>query len=104
MVNHPKFNIGLNETKLGLVAPLFFVKAYQNCIGPRLTERHLNLGTLFDVETAQQIGLIDDVVKSAEECFEKSFERAEEYREYIQNRNRMTGKSHLEDSLNLTLI
>jgi len=83
MVNHPKFNIGLNETKLGLVAPLFFVRAYQNCIGPRLTERHLNLGTLFDVETAQKIGLVDDVVKSAEDCFDKSFERAEEYCEII---------------------
>lgn len=46
MINHPKFTIGLNETKLGLVAPIWFAKCFQDLLGKRKAERYLYLGSL----------------------------------------------------------
>jgi len=78
MVDHPKFQIGLNETKLGLVAPPWFARPFVDCVGPREAERALYLGHLYSVQDAQAKGLIDDVVKH-DEVLDKAVERAEEY-------------------------
>merc|ERR1712173_427462 len=39
MADHKKFQIGLNETKLGLVAPPWFAKPFVSCIGEREAEK-----------------------------------------------------------------
>ena len=41
MADHKKFQIGLNETKLGLVAPPWFAKPFVSCIGEREAEKAL---------------------------------------------------------------
>jgi len=56
-----KSKIGLNETRLGIVAPFWFKDTMENCIGTRQTELALQLGTLFSVSEAHKIGLIDEV-------------------------------------------
>jgi len=59
MANNPKFQIGLNETKLGLVAPAWFVRPFEDCIGRRNSEKLLYLGALIKSNEALKIGLID---------------------------------------------
>jgi len=54
--------IGLNETHLGLTAPLWLCKVFAQVVGHRLAELHLSLGTLLPPEEALSIGLIDAVV------------------------------------------
>jgi len=58
----PGFQIGLNETKLGIVAPFWFRNSMINAIGHRVSERALQTGQMFSSEEAKAIGLVDDVV------------------------------------------
>ncbi|CAH1273111.1 ECI1 [Branchiostoma lanceolatum] len=61
-----KFQIGLNETKLGIVAPFWFTDVMLNTIGHRETEKALQLGALYSAQQALSIGLVDKVVPLAE--------------------------------------
>ncbi|XP_057366646.1 enoyl-CoA delta isomerase 1, mitochondrial-like [Daphnia carinata] len=65
MVNG-KSKIGLNETRLGIVAPFWFKDAFVNTIGVRQSERALQLGSLFSPEEAFKIGLVDRVLPDME--------------------------------------
>eukprot|EP01137_Pigoraptor_chileana_P004590 Opistho-2@46431 len=56
------FKIGLNETKLGIVAPFWFIDVMTNTIGHRQSERLLELGAMVGTDEAMRIGLIDEVV------------------------------------------
>lgn len=51
----PNFTIGLNETRLGIVAPQFFVDSLQNTVSNRVAEKALTLGTLFKTDEALQV-------------------------------------------------
>lgn len=65
MVNG-KSKIGLNETKLGIVAPFWFKDTFVNTIGVRQSERALQLGSLFTPDEALKIGLVDRVLPDTE--------------------------------------
>lgn len=67
----PKYTIGLNETKLGIVAPSWFMATMRNTISNRQAEMALTLGTLFTTEEALKIGLVDEIAKNKEEAIEK---------------------------------
>lgn len=59
-------SIGLNETKLGIVAPLnIFALPFQRTVGHRHAERALQTGALYKPSEALAIGLVDRVVDSA---------------------------------------
>lgn len=58
-----KFTIGLNETKLGIVAPFWFKDLYVNSIGQRQAEHGLQLGLLYSPSNAKSIGLVDEIVE-----------------------------------------
>ncbi|CAH1802704.1 unnamed protein product, partial [Owenia fusiformis] len=60
------YTIGLNETKLGIVAPFWFVDTMHNVVGHRQTEMALQLGTMFSSQEALSIGLVDRVVGEGE--------------------------------------
>lgn len=64
----PKYNIGLNETQLGIVAPAWFMATMRNCISPREAEKALTLGTLFKTDEALRIGMIDEIVADKAEA------------------------------------
>jgi 3,2-trans-enoyl-CoA isomerase len=66
MAKHPKFVIGLNETKLGIVAPTWFIDTMLGTIGHRESERALQLGHLYSGEEALQVGLIDELLDPAD--------------------------------------
>jgi len=56
------FKIGLNETKLGIVAPQWFADTMRNTIGQRETEMALMAGTMYSPTEAASIGLVDEIV------------------------------------------
>lgn len=58
--------IGLNESKLGIVAPPWLAQQMIDCIGVRQAEMALSLGTLFSPEDALRIDLVDRVVPLSE--------------------------------------
>lgn len=70
----PSFNIGLNETLLGIVAPTWFQDTMIHTIGSRKTEHALSLGKMFNTEEALKIGLIDEMVPTQQETVPKAIE------------------------------
>ncbi|XP_062999278.1 enoyl-CoA delta isomerase 1, mitochondrial isoform X2 [Elgaria multicarinata webbii] len=62
MAENPKYSIGLNETRLGIVAPFWFKDTMVNTVGHRATERSLQLGLLYPPPDALRVGLVDEVV------------------------------------------
>lgn len=58
------YRIGLNETKLGLVAPPWVMQSLSYVIGQRKAERHLTLGETPTAEEAEKIGLVDVVLEN----------------------------------------
>jgi Delta3-Delta2-enoyl-CoA isomerase len=67
----PKFTIGLNETKLGIVAPWWFMSTMKNCISHRDAELALTLGTMFTTDEALRIGLIDEIATDKADAIAK---------------------------------
>lgn len=57
------FTIGLNETKLGIVAPFWFADSYRYVIGARQADHLLQTGALVTTEQAAAIGLVDEAVE-----------------------------------------
>ncbi|KAF7242960.1 Enoyl-CoA delta isomerase 1, mitochondrial [Varanus komodoensis] len=62
MADDPKYKIGLNETRLGIVAPFWFKDTALNTVGHRATELSLQLGLLHSGPEALRIGLVDELV------------------------------------------
>ncbi|XP_058984365.1 enoyl-CoA delta isomerase 1, mitochondrial-like isoform X2 [Musca domestica] len=67
----PKFTIGLNETKLGIVAPKWFMATFCNVLPRRVAEMALTQGKMFSSEEALKVGLVDELAQSKEEAIEK---------------------------------
>ena len=55
------FRIGLNETQVGLTAPLGVMRLMQRVVGQHRAERLLVSGELVDSERAFSIGLVDEL-------------------------------------------
>ncbi|KAJ8366844.1 hypothetical protein AAFF_G00338790, partial [Aldrovandia affinis] len=62
MAENPRYSIGLNEAKLGIVAPFWFKDTMVNTVGQRTTELALELGILYSAPEALRIGLVDQLV------------------------------------------
>lgn len=60
------YKIGLNESQLGIEAPLWLMDTMVNTVGQRIGERALKLGELFLPDEALEIGLVDEVVPDSE--------------------------------------
>lgn len=67
----PKFTIGLNETKLGIVAPWWLMEAMKQTIPLRQAEMALTLGKLFTTNEALKVGLVDEIAKDKSDALEK---------------------------------
>jgi 3,2-trans-enoyl-CoA isomerase len=61
------FKIGLNEAKIGLVAPAWAIDLMKNTIGFRPTDMLCQKGSLISSQEALKIGLVDEVVTTIEE-------------------------------------
>ncbi|CAK9833365.1 Enoyl-CoA delta isomerase 1, mitochondrial [Anthophora retusa] len=66
-----KHTIGLNETKLGIVAPEWFRNLYIETIGYRKAEIALLRGTLFHPKEALEIGLVDELASDKADAIKK---------------------------------
>lgn len=60
------FRIGLNETQVGLVAPLGIQQLMQRVVGTHRAETLLVTGELVDAQRALAIGLVDELADAAE--------------------------------------
>lgn len=58
------FRIGLNEVQVGLVAPDAIQHLMRRVVGPYRAERLLVSGALVEAETAQAIGLVDELTEA----------------------------------------
>ena len=56
------FRIGLNETRVGLVAPEGVQRLLRRVVGPHRAERLLVSGEIVDAATALDLGLVDELV------------------------------------------
>lgn len=56
------FRIGLNETRVGLIAPEGIQRLMRRAVGPHRAERLLVAGEMVDAATALRIGLVDELV------------------------------------------
>lgn len=70
--------IGLNETKVGIVAPTWLGQMMIDTVGRRRAELALSLGTLYGPDEALDIGLVDRVVEK-ETVREAALEAAAEF-------------------------
>mmetsp|Transcript_19005 Transcript_19005/g.52796 ORF Transcript_19005/g.52796 Transcript_19005/m.52796 type:complete len:277 (-) Transcript_19005:155-985(-) len=57
------YNIGLNESRLGIVCAPWLAQLYIDTIGRRDAELALARGTLFNANDALQVGLVDQLVE-----------------------------------------
>jgi 3,2-trans-enoyl-CoA isomerase len=60
------YGIGLNETKLGIVAPSWFIDTMVNTIGQRVSDRMLQTGALIPSSEALKVGLVDELAPEGE--------------------------------------
>lgn len=67
----PKLTIGLNETRLGIMAPLWFQASMRNVMSIRDTEKALTLGTMFSTEEALKVGLIDEIASDKQDALDR---------------------------------
>lgn len=67
----PNLTIGLNETRLGIVAPAFFQASMRNVMSVRDTEKALTLGTMFSTDEAFKVGLIDEIAADKIDALKK---------------------------------
>lgn len=70
--------IGLNETKLGIVAPPWLGQQLIDTVGQRQAELGLGLGLLYTPQQAQAIGLVDELVPQ-EQVLEKALAEAQKW-------------------------
>lgn len=68
----PKNTIGLNETKLGIIAPKWFQDCMKNAIGERKAELALTQGKMFSTEEALAVGLIDEIASDKADAISKA--------------------------------
>lgn len=61
MLDSPKLSIGLNEARLGIVAPWWFADAFIDVVGRRPAQRMLQLGALLPPQEALASGLVDSL-------------------------------------------
>jgi len=54
-----KYQIGLNETRVGLIIPLVLHNAMARLVGPRIGEQMLVAGSMVDSQQAFKIGFVD---------------------------------------------
>uniref|UniRef100_UPI00358E1EAE enoyl-CoA delta isomerase 1, mitochondrial n=1 Tax=Myxine glutinosa TaxID=7769 RepID=UPI00358E1EAE len=62
MANNPRFMIGLNETRLGIVAPFWFKDTLSNTVGNRTAELSLSLGAMYTPAEALSLHVVDRLV------------------------------------------
>jgi 3,2-trans-enoyl-CoA isomerase len=76
--NEKPFSIGLNETKLGIVAPPWLGQQMIDTVGQRHAELGLSLGLLYDPNGALSIGLVDELAPK-DQVFETAKNEAKKW-------------------------
>lgn len=67
----PNLTIGLNETRLGIIAPTWFQATMRNVIPVREAEKALTLGTMFSTSEALKVGLVDEEASDKQDALKR---------------------------------
>ncbi|KAF3422243.1 hypothetical protein E2986_05577 [Frieseomelitta varia] len=89
-----KHTIGLNETRLGIIAPEWFRSLYVDMIGYRRAEIALLKGTLFHPTEALEIGLVDELASDKANAIKKCKDYIESFK-LIPRKGRQSTKMEL---------
>ncbi|MBT8064360.1 MAG: enoyl-CoA hydratase/isomerase family protein [Gammaproteobacteria bacterium] len=73
------FKTGLNETQVGLVAPVVAYRTVARLTGPRVAERILVAGEMMSAERALEIGLVDELADEPEAVVARAIEWCEQH-------------------------
>jgi Delta3-Delta2-enoyl-CoA isomerase len=73
------YSIGLNESKIGIVAPWWLMELMNKTTNYRITEKSLQLGLLLKSKEALSIGLVDEVVQTKDELYQKCQEEMKKW-------------------------
>ncbi|KAG4066931.1 hypothetical protein HA402_007679 [Bradysia odoriphaga] len=65
------YKIGLNETRIGMIIPIFLCSSLRNTLSQRETEKALTLGTLYNTDEALKIGLVDEIATDKADAIQK---------------------------------
>ncbi|XP_063984817.1 enoyl-CoA delta isomerase 1, mitochondrial-like [Diachasmimorpha longicaudata] len=87
-----KHTIGLNETRLGIIAPFWFQEGYIRTIGYRRAELALLRGELFLPQQALECGLVDELVSNKEDALASAEKYIDCYRHIAPSARAMTKK------------
>lgn len=87
------FTIGLNETQLGIVAPLWFQATMRNTIPLRQAEIALTQGKMFSTEEALKIGLVDELASDKADALAKCEKFVESFRKIPREARAVTKQS-----------
>jgi len=74
-----KFKTGLNEARVGLVAPPVAHRALVRLIGAHAAERILVAGEMMDVEKALDLGLVDELADDPDAVVKRGIEWCEQH-------------------------
>lgn len=87
MANNPEkpYRIGLNETPIGLMVPLWIQNLLTDTIGRRQASLALLAGALFSTEDAFELGLIDDTAADGPETVRKCEEYLLQFQKFPQS-------------------
>jgi Delta3-Delta2-enoyl-CoA isomerase len=78
-VDNDRYKMGLNEATIGIIAPFYFAIPLAHCVGPRVSERMLQLGQLLTPKEALKVGLVDELKATPEECEKAAVDVAAQY-------------------------
>jgi len=96
----PKNTIGLNETKLGIIAPRWFMDSMRNVIGERQAELALTTGRMFSAEEALRAGLVDELAADKADAITKAQAFISQFAQIPPMARAMTKAGFRQDTLN----
>lgn len=89
----PNYTIGLNETRVGIVAPPFFEVSFLSVLPQRIAERALMQGTMFTTDDALRVGLIDEIADDDADGLRRCAAYLEQYRAVVPAARAMSKQS-----------
>lgn len=75
-----KGKIGMNETAINMVLPIFGIEIPKYVLDQRYYDESLVQATIYDVERAQQVGYLNEVVEG--DVVETAFEKAKAFSQF----------------------
>ena len=97
VMSQGRYQIGLNETRVGLIIPPVLQNAMARLVGPRIAEQMIVAGAMVDAEKALKIGFVDALESGYEATIQNAIQWCEELLSLPQHSmlgNRAVARAH----------